>query len=445
MILLIDMSSSNSNWCGSTEHGFFKQSRRNFLSVGFLSTLGISLNEALSLQSSSNRPVKAKSVINIFLPGGMAHQESWDPKIYAPIEYRGPLGSVETVLTGVHFSENMAMTAKIADKITVVRSMTHSEAAHERGTHNMMTGYKPSAALSYPSFGSVVSHELGSRKDIPPYILIPSQPTEFAGTGYLSKMYSGFSLNADPAQAGYRVQDLSFPAGVDNKRFEARKSMLETVNDHFSSVSKDDRLSSSDSFYQKAYSLIGSDTAKAAFDIEKEPSALRDTYGRNAAGQRFLLARRLVEAGTRFVTVTYGGWDMHDNIANGMKGQLPNFDRAYAALINDLDQRGMLDETLVIVTSEFGRTPKINATAGRDHWPSVYSIALAGGGVKRGYIHGSSDSVGAQPDSNPLTVENLSATIYSLLGIDPDKRLITSDGRPVSIVYNGKVESDLLS
>jgi hypothetical protein len=327
----------------------------------------------------------------------------------------------------------MSMTAKIADKITVVRSMTHSEAAHERGTHNMMTGYKPSA------------HELGSRKDIPPYILIPNQPTEFAGTGYLSKMYSGFSLNADPAQAGYRVQDLSFPAGVDNKRFEARKSMLETVNDHFSSVSKDDRLSSSDSFYQKAYSLIGSDTAKAAFDIEKEPAALRDTYGRNAAGQRFLLARRLVEAGTRFVTVTYGGWDMHDNISSGMKSQLPNFDRAYAALINDLNDRGMLDETLVLVTSEFGRTPKINATAGRDHWPSVYSIALAGGGVKRGYVHGASDAQGAQPDSDPLTVENLSATIYSLLGIDPDKRLITSDGRPVSIVYNGHVEKELLS
>jgi hypothetical protein len=338
----------------------------------------------------------------------------------------------------------MQMTAKIADKITVVRSMTHGEAAHERGTHNMMTGYKPSPAVTYPSFGSVVSHELGIRNNIPPYIMIPSQPTEFAGSGYLSKMYSGFSINADPAVAGYKVQDLSFPSGVNQVRFNTRKSMLDAVNEHFGSI-KDDKLKASDSFYQKAYSLIGSESAKDAFDIEKESPKTRDDYGRNAAGQRMLLARRLVEAGTRFVTITYGGWDMHDNIASGMKNQLPNFDRAYAALINDLNDRGMLDETLVLVTSEFGRTPKINATAGRDHWPSVYSIALAGGGVKRGYVHGASDAQGAQPDSDPLTVENLSATIYTLLGIDPDKRLMTSDARPISIVYNGHVEKDLLS
>jgi len=436
-------SKSNSTWCGSKDHGCFNLNRRNFLSVGFLSSLGLSLNEVLALQSESGMKVKAKSVINIFLPGGMSHQESWDPKIYAPIEYRGPLSSIPTTIPGVHFSENLSMTAKIADKITVVRSMTHGEAAHERGTHNMMTGYKPSPAVTYPSFGSVVSHELGIRNNIPPYICIPNQPTEFAGTGYLSKMYSGFSINADPANSGYKVQDLSFPSGVDQDRFNTRKSMLDAVNEHFGSA-KDDKLKAADSFYQKAYSLIGSDSAKGAFDIEKESPKTRDEYGRNAAGQRMLLARRLVEAGTRFVTVTYGGWDMHDNIANGMKNQLPNFDRAYAALINDLNDRGMLDETLVLVTSEFGRTPKINATAGRDHWPSVYSIALAGGGVKRGYIHGSSDAQGAQPDADPLTVENLSATIYTLLGIDPDKRLMTADARPVSIVYNGHVEKELL-
>ena len=439
------ISNSSSTGCNKKEHTLFNQNRRNFLSVGFLSTLGISLNDVLALQSVSDRPAKAKSVINIFLPGGMSHHESWDPKIYAPIEYRGPLGNVKTVIPGVHFSENLSMTAKIADKITVVRSMTHGEAAHERGTHNMMTGYKPSPAITYPSFGSVVSHELGSRNNIPPYILIPSQPTEFAGTGYLSKMYSGFSLNADPANSGYRVQDLSFPIGVDNHRFNSRKSMLEAVNQHFSSIGSDDKMAATDSFYQKAYNLISSDSAKNSFDIEKESSQMRDFYGRNQAGQRLLLARRLVEAGTRFVTVTYGGWDMHDGIANGMKNQLPNFDKAFSALITDLDNKGMLDETLVMVTSEFGRTPKINATAGRDHWPSVYSIVLAGGGIKRGYVHGSSDAQGAQPESNPLTVENLSATVYSLLGIDPDKRIMTADSRPISIVYNGHVEKDLLS
>lgn len=438
------MAQNLSKCCGGEDHGFFNLSRRNFLSVGFLAGLGLASEDIFKLQAASGNSGKAKSVINIFLPGGMAHQESWDPKIHAPIEYRGPLGSTQTVIPGVHFSENLSQTAKIADKITVVRSMTHGDAAHERGTHNMMTGYKPSPALTYPSFGSVVSHELGIRNNIPPYIMIPNQPTEFAGTGYLSKMYSGFSINADPSVAGYKVQDLSFPTGVDVARFNTRKSMLNVVNEHFS-VAEDDKLKATDSFYQKAYNLISSDSAKGAFDIDKEDSKTRDMYGRNAAGQRMLLARRLVEAGTRFVTVTYGGWDMHDNIAGGMRNQLPDFDRAFASLITDLSQRGMLDETIVMVTSEFGRTPKINATAGRDHWPSVYSIVLAGGGIKSGYVHGSSDSTGSQPDSDPLTVENLSATVYSLLGIDPDKRLMTTDARPVSIVYNGRVEKELLA
>ena len=437
---MMKWNSKNSNWCGGSDHGLFNLNRRNFLTVGALTSFGISLNQAFA----SNPNGKAKSVINIYLPGGMAHQESWDPKTLAPIEYRGSLGSIQTSIPGIHFSENLSKTAKIADKITVVRSMTHGEAAHERGTHNMLTGYKPSPAIIYPSFGSVVSHELGVRNNIPPYICVPSQAGEFGGTGYLSKMYSGFSINADPANAGYKVQDLSFPTGVDANRFSTRKSMLDAVNDHFS-VNQDDKLKASDSFYQKAYSLLGSDSARSAFDIEKESSKTRDFYGRNSAGQRFLLARRLVEAGTRFVTVTYGGWDMHDNIANGMRNQLPNFDQAFSALITDLEERGMLDETLIIVNSEFGRTPKINATAGRDHWPSVYSIVLAGGGIRKGYVHGSSDSQGAQPENNPLTVENFAATVYNLIGIDPDKRLMTQDSRPISIVYNGHVERELLS
>jgi len=429
------------NYCGSEEHKNFKYNRRNFFTVGFLSGLGLSLNQVLASESISK--AKAKSVINIFLPGGMSHQESWDPKIYAPIEYRGPLGSIKTSIPGVHFSENLVETAKIVDKITVVRSMTHGEAAHERGTHNMFTGYKPSSALTYPSIGSVVSHELGVRNNLPPYICIPSQPNEFAGTGYLSKMHSGFSINADPANDGYKVQDLSFPVGVDENRFKTRKNILTTINEHFSNQD-DDKLRATDSFYQKAYALISSEKARSAFDIEKEDNKIRDFYGRNSAGQRMLLARRLIEAGTRFVTLTFGGWDHHDNIAAGIRNQLPQFDKAYAALITDLDQRGLLNETLVLVTSEFGRTPKINATAGRDHWPSVYSIALAGGGIKRGYVHGESDANGAQPENDPLTVENLAATVYSLIGIDPDKRLMTPDSRPVSVVYNGHVERDLL-
>src|SRR5207248_852324 len=262
----------------------------------------------------------------------------------------------------------------LADKITGCRSMTHGEAAHERGTHNMFTGYRPSPALTYPSIGSVVSHEQGVRNNLPPYVCIPSLPTNYAGTGYLSAAYAPFSLGSDPANGGFRVQDLDLPGGVDVKRFETRRSVLETVNAHFAAKEKADNISAMDTFYQRAYGLLSSQKAKEAFNINAEPAKLRDEYGRNTAGQRMLLARRLVEAGVRFVSMTYGGWDMHVNIKGSMAGQLPEFDKAFAALIRDLDRSGLLKSTLVMVSSEFGRTPKINASAGRDHWPKVFSV-----------------------------------------------------------------------
>jgi uncharacterized protein (DUF1501 family) len=252
-------------------------------------------------------------------------------------------------------------------------------------------------------------------------------------------------LGADPASAGFKVRDLVLPGTVDDKRFATRRSMREAVDAHFSAIEKTDALEGMDTFYQRAYSLISSEKAREAFDIEKENAKLRDEYGRNTAGQRMLLARRLVESGVRFVSMTYGGWDHHDNIKRAMENQMPNFDQAFARLIRDLDERGMLDNTLVFVTSEFGRTPKINATAGRDHWPKVFSIVMAGGGVKRGYIHGSSDATGAEPDQDPLSVSDYSATIYSLIGIDPEKRLMSPGSRPQAIVIDGHVQKDLLA
>lgn len=431
--------------CNKSEHPL-TSSRRDFLFVGTAGLLGLSLPQLLKANEVKTISAKAKSVINIYLPGGIAHQESWDPKYLAPIEYRGPLGSVETSITGQRFSENLQQTAKIADKITVVRSMFHGQAAHERGTESMLTGYRPSPALKYPSFGSVISKELGIRNNLPPYVQIPTPISEFSGPGYLSQQYSGFSINSDPASPGYRVRDLSLPNGVDQERFATRKSMLEAVDAHFRNAHRnEDRLTAMDSFYQKAFTLLDSPKARSAFDLTEESSKTKEAYGLNAAGQRMLLARRLVEGGVRFVTVTYGGWDHHDGIKNAINNQMPSFDKAFAALINDLDQRGLLDETLVLVTSEFGRTPKINATAGRDHWPGVFSIVMAGGGVRRGYFHGASDSTGAQPDNDPLSVENFAATVYQQVGIDPNKHLVTPDGRPVSIVYNGVAESKLLA
>ena len=425
--------------------------RRSFLQVGMVAGLGFTLGDLFRMRAMGeaknyeSKEGKAKSVIHIFLPGGIAHQESFDPKPYAPVEYRGPLGTVKTKLDGVQFSQNLAKTAQIADKITVCRSMTHGEAAHERGTHNMFTGYRPSPALSYPSFGAVVSHEFGPRKSMPPYVCIPGVPNEFAGSGYLSSAYGPFSVGSDPADGNFQVKDLVLPGGMTVGRFEKRKTMLQKVDAHFKSLEKSDALDAMDTFYQRAYSLISSKEAREAFDMKAESDKTKDAYGRNAAGMRMLLARRLVEAGVRMVSLTYGGWDHHDGIANAINTQLPPFDQAFAMLIADLDQRGLLDSTLVMVSSEFGRTPKINATGGRDHWPKVFSVVLAGGGIKRGSIYGSSDATASEPDEHPLGVEDLATTMYHQMGIVADKELMAPGGRPIEIVDGGKVVTELLA
>ncbi len=427
-------------------------SRRDFLHVGFVGGLGLTLDQFFRAREAhgeqkfyTSQEGPAKSVINIFLPGGLAHQDSFDPKPYAPIEYRGELKTIGTKLPGVQFSELMKQTANIADKITVCRSMSHGEAAHERGTHNMFTGYRPSPALQFPSMGSVVSHEFGPRKNLPPYVCVPSQPNTYAGSGYLSSSYGTFSLGSDPASKNFTVRDLDLPKGVGAERFTRRRSLLDVVNDHFRTREKSDGLDAMDSFYHRAYSLISSKEAREAFRIEAEPGKIRDEYGRNAAGQRMLLARRLVAAGVRFVTLTYGGWDMHNNIRNAMRRQMPPFDQAFAALIRDLDRTGLLDSTLVMVTSEFGRTPKVNGNRGRDHWPKVFSIVLAGGGIKKGSIYGSSNATASEPEVDPLNVEDWATTVYHQLGIVADKELMAPGDRPVEIVNGGKVRRELLA
>ncbi len=424
--------------------------RRGFLTVGACG-FGLTLSELFRAQAAAEQkdygPIEAKadSVIHIFLPGGMAHQESFDPKPFAPIEYRGEMGQVETVLPGERFSETLPKVAGIADKLTVIRSMTHGEAAHERGTHNMFTGYRPSPALQYPSLGSVVAHEYGPRNNLPPYVCIPNQPNEYAGTGYLSSAYSGFSLGADPASKNFRVQDLDLPGGVDESRFATRRSALEAVNAYFQNRERADSMSAMDTFYDRAYSLISSPAAREAFNIAAEPEAIRNEYGMNQAGQRMLMARRLVAAGVRMVTLTYGGWDMHNRITQSMKRQMPAFDQAFSALITDLDRQGLLERTLVMVSSEFGRTPKINGNAGRDHWPKVFSVVLAGGGLKAGYIHGASNSTASEPDRDPVGPEDLATTVYNQLGIVADKELMAPGDRPIEIVDGGKVVTDLLA
>ncbi len=427
-------------------------SRRNLLTIGAVGGIGLTLTDFFRIKQAQAdqkhyKSVEgtAKSVIFIFLPGGMAQQESFDPKPYAPLEYRGPMNSIPTKIAGERIGEMFKQTAQVTDKMTIIRSMTHGEAAHERGTHNMFTGYRPSPALQYPSMGSVVSHEFGPRNNLPPYVLIPNQTSPYQGTGYLSSSYAAFSLGADPAQNGFKVRDLELPGGVDHGRFDKRRKLLDVVNNHFRQKEKSDALDSLDSFYHRAYSLISSQKAREAFDLEKEDPKLRDAYGRNQAGARMLLARRLVEAGVRFVTMTYGGWDHHNNIDQSMKGQVPALDQGLAMLLTDLDQRGLLDSTMVCLCSEFGRTPKINQTSGRDHWPKVFSTILAGGGIKRGMIYGSSNSTASEPEDNPMTVQDWATTIYKCIGITADKELMAPGARPIEIVDGGKVRNELLA
>jgi len=418
--------------------------RRTFVRAGAVAGLGLSditALRAMAAQGDDLPPPRADAVIQIHLPGGLAHQESFDPKPYAPKVYRGEVSAIDTAVPGLKFAKHLERTAKIADRLTVVRSMTHGEAAHERGTHNMLTGYRPSPAVVYPSLGSVVAEELGSRQELPPYVCVPRPSSPFNGTGYMSASYAPFSLGGDPASGRFSVRDLDLPRGVDEERFARRRKMLGAIGDGFGEDV--DGVGAMDSFYQSAYAMLSNEAAKNAFRIDQESDKLRDKYGRNAAGQRLLMARRLVEAGVRYVTVNVGGWDHHEQIARRVGDQLKPLDQAFARLIKDLESRGLLERTLVLLTTEFGRTPKVNPRGGRDHWPGVFSIVMAGGGVKRGYVHGASDSTATAVERKAVTPEDLARTVFTLIGIDPEKRLV-SGTRPIALVNGGRVLRDVL-
>jgi len=414
-------------------------------SLAALASTSLPLYAQAKKEAPKQEAPKAKAIIHIFLAGGMAAQESWDPKMYAPVEYRGPFRTVKTKMPGVHLSENMKNIAKIADKLTICRSMTHGEAAHERGTHNMMTAYRPSPAIKFPSIGSIISHELGARNELPPYICIPRIGNEFQGTGYMSSSYGPFSINGDPNDSKFAVKDLIAPKGMTAENDQKRREILNIINSDFQKKSKDDGVIAMETFYKKAYDLMGSEKARDAFDINKESKEMRDRYGRSKMGQGFLLARRLVESGSRYVSLNYGGWDHHQDIKGAMNKNMPDFDKAFAALIQDLEASGLLDETIVLATSEFGRTPKINKDAGRDHYPKVYSVAMAGAAYKRGFVYGKSNATSTEVEEDPLSVQDFAATVYSQIGIDYHKRIMAPGERPIDIVRQGKICQSLLA
>ena len=453
-------------------------SRRDFLRIGGLAALGLGLGDFFHLQRAfaSNRTLtaKAKSCILIWLDGGPSHLETFDPKPDAPQEVRGPLKTIPTNVTGVRISECLERTAGIMDKIAVIRSMTSPLGEHSLGTQYLMTGYKPTPALEYPTFGATVAYirsqssqnapntatnNANSTADgltaLPPNIAVPNFTGQVSGNGYLPSATRPFSVGGDSKRSDFKVRDLDFYKGIDLRRLSRRRQFVNALNE-FSTAKDAGAATVSDPELERAYNLITSPEAKAAFTLFEEPQEVRQRYGTggvNGIGQACLLARRLVERGVPFVTVNHTGWDTHQDIftlkeryPTDRNAHLPSLDRAFTALIQDLSERSILDETLVVVMGEFGRTPKINSQGGRDHWPNVFSVVLAGGGVQGGQIIGSSDALGEFPKERPVTPSDLSATIYTLLGIDPSFELHTSDGRPVRVAPDGaKVISELIA
>ncbi len=427
--------------------------RRDLLRVGGLTALGLGLGDYFRLQhalaAEQSVARKAKSCILIWLDGGPSHIETFDPKPDAPEEVRGPLKTIATNVPGVRVNECLERTAGMLDKLAIVRSMTSPLGEHNFGTHYLMTGYKPSPALAYPTLGATVAHLNSSTGVLPPNIAIPNFTAKVSGNGYLPAATQPFSVGGTARRRGanrsdLKVRDLDFYQGLDLTRLDRRRQIVRAFDD-FSRAKDASTTPVTDPDLERAYNLIASPQAKQAFSLSQEPGEVRQRYGQgNSIGQSCLMARRLVERGVPFVTVNNTGWDSHQDIIK-LKERYPGdrnapllaLDRALTALIGDLADRRLLEETLVVVMGEFGRTPKINAAGGRDHWPNVFSVALAGGGVKGGQVIGSSDLLGESPKDSPVTPADLAATIYTLLGIDPNRELRTADGRPVRVARDG--------
>jgi hypothetical protein len=420
--------------------------RRDFIKIGSLGFLGLSLADFFRLRAASGATAVAKerSCIILWLSGGPSHLDLFDPKPEAAEEIRGPFKAIPTNVSGIQISEHLPKTARHADKFHIIRSLTSKEANHERATNYLLTGYLPLPTMEFPSIGSIISKEKGGRNGLPPYVVIPEANASM-GSGFLGSAYNPFATS-DPNAKNFKVRDVELPLGVTWERMQQRKALLEMVDNKFRALEANPELvKGMDSFYERAYSLMSSPPAKKAFDMEQEPDSVRESYGRTTFGQGCLLARRLIEGGVRFVTVSRGGWDLHrDNFTNLKKNLLPELDQAYSALLADLHQRGLLESTLVVLMGEFGRTPKVNKDAGRDHWSRVFSVCLAGGGVRGGHVLGASDKDGAEVKDRPVEIEDLAVTLYDRFGINPRKEHHTPAGRPIKIVHGGEVIKELV-
>jgi len=439
--------------------------RRDSIQVGTLGALGLSMGDFFRLQAADNqaftqsagqkKKAKALSVIQLHLRGGWQQQESLDPRPEAPVEIRGQFGVTKTK-SGDVLSDTMPRTAAVADKLTVIRSMVGKIPDHNLATYHLVTGYIPTAVIDFPQMGSVVSHELGKRGVLPPYIAISKKL--MGGTGFLSSAYGAFETGADPGK-GQKVKDFSIPDGAE-ERLDRRLSARKIIERRIRRLEADPAtLDTMDDFYKQAYTLLTSSSAQSAFNIEAESDETKKLYGSDVVGlrgpdnrfhpkglaERLIVARRLVEAGVRFVTVTYGAWDCHVDVKRNTLDQMPALDAAIAGMVSDLDQRGLLDTTIFWVTSEFGRTPKVNSDGGRDHHARCYSNLIAGGGFTTGQMYGSSDATGAEPARDALPLEDLLHTIYHQLGIDAGKELLAFGTRPIEIIKGGRLVAGLLA
>lgn len=431
-------------------------SRRDFIRVGALSQVGLSLGGLLSMQKLASaatpapvrpRGARAKSVLLVFLGGGISHHDSFDMKPEAVEEIRGKYGSIPTDVTGLRICELLPKMAKTMGKVALVRSQQHGNDHHETATNWVLSGRFGSPFGDHPAMGAVVANETGFAGKVPPYVAVPKNPSftwELGKSAWLGGRYESFKAG-DPNAKDFKVRDLSCPVAMKPEQTERRRTLLAAVDSLARQVEGNDQIATYDEFQRKAAEMILAPDAQRAFDIDQETTKTRDNYGRTEFGQSCLLARRLVESGVRFVTVNSGGWDHHAKIFENLDKKLPLFDQGFSALIHDMDERGLLQDTLVVCMGEFGRTPKVNKDAGRDHWGHAGVLLFAGAGVQPGRIIGATDKSGSYVTDRPVRPADVCWTIYEALGIDPQKMLLTPEGRPTHILDEGANIKELFS
>jgi hypothetical protein len=428
-------------------------SRRSFVRVGALGMAGITLADLLrsrawgATSATSTNGSRDTAIIHIFLQGGPSHLEMFDPKPDAPKEFRGEFKAISTAIPGVFFNELLGRHAALANKFSVIRSLHHESADHNVGSHWVMTGFPSQQSFQLnndrPSVGSVVARLRGANAaGVPPYVGLPNQPV-FGQASYLGAGYNPFTVEGDPL-GDVRVRNLRPAKGLSIDRLEDRRGLLRTLDRIERERDAAGMIQGIDQFTAQAYDMITGPSARRAFELSKEDPRVRDRYGRNPLGQSCLLARRLVEAGVSFVTITDGNWDHHGNLlSQGCKRQLPMLDAAVTSLVEDLEARGMGDRVMLVVWGEFGRTPRING-GGRDHWPGAMGAMVYGGGLKMGQVIGATGRKAESPTERPLRPEDLLQTVYQVLGINTRHEFPNDSGRPMPVLNKGEAISELL-